>query len=100
MKPYPLRRTVQALSSLVLVMVCVHFGANPARAAEPDATPVVIRYLNDPGFVPSFVIADALGFLKGTGVHLESGGTRRVVPRLWPLWRQARSMWSAPAHLR
>ena len=74
MKPYPLRRTVQALSSLVLVMVCVHFGANPARAAEPDATPVVIRYLNDPGFVPSFVIADALGFLKGTGVHLESRG--------------------------
>lgn len=70
----PVRRTVQALFRIVLVMICAHFGADPARADDPGATPVVIRYLNDPGFVPSFVLADALGFLKGTGIRLESEG--------------------------
>jgi ABC-type nitrate/sulfonate/bicarbonate transport system substrate-binding protein len=42
--------------------------------AHPDANPVVIRYLNDPGFVPSFEIADALGFLKEEGIRIQSEG--------------------------
>jgi ABC-type nitrate/sulfonate/bicarbonate transport system substrate-binding protein len=54
--------------------ICLQFVAGPLRAATPDASPVVIRYLNDAGFVPSYEIADALGFLKETGIRLQSEG--------------------------
>ena len=44
----------------------------PAQASDPN--PVVIRYLNDPGAVRSFEIAEALGFLKDNGIRIESKG--------------------------
>jgi hypothetical protein len=53
MKRHPLRRTAQVVSSVVLAMICLQSGAGQARAGAPDANPVVIRYLNDPGFVPA-----------------------------------------------
>ncbi len=45
----PFRRTAWIVSCSVLVMICLQFSARPARA---DASPVVIRYLNDRGYVP------------------------------------------------
>ncbi len=53
---------------------CLQFGAGPVRADAPDASPVVIRYLNDRGYVPPYEIADALGFFKGKGIRFESEG--------------------------
>jgi len=32
--------------------ICLQFSADPVRADAPGATPVVIRYLNDRGYVP------------------------------------------------
>ena len=73
MKRRALRLTAQAMSSLVLGMICLQFGGSPVRAAA-DANPVVIRYLNDRGYVPPYEIADALGFFEGTGIRFESEG--------------------------
>jgi ABC-type nitrate/sulfonate/bicarbonate transport system substrate-binding protein len=80
MKRNPVRRTVQALCCIVLVMICVHFVADRVRAAAPDANPVVIRYLNDRGAVRSFEIADALGFLKEQGIRIEFEGDSSGAP--------------------
>jgi ABC-type nitrate/sulfonate/bicarbonate transport system substrate-binding protein len=74
MKRYLLRRTAQAASWVFLVMICLQFSAEPARAGAPDANPVVIRYLNDRGYVPPYEIAEALGFFKGKGTRFESEG--------------------------
>ena len=74
MKRYPPRRTAWIVSGVVLAMIGLQFGADPGQADAADANPVVIRYLNDPGFVPSFEIADALGFLKETGIRIQSEG--------------------------
>jgi ABC-type nitrate/sulfonate/bicarbonate transport system substrate-binding protein len=74
MKRHRLCRTAQVVSSVALAMICLQSGAGQARAATPDVNPVVIRYLNDPGFVPSFEIADALGFLKDKGIRIQSEG--------------------------
>jgi hypothetical protein len=93
-------RAAQIVSSVLLAMICLHFGADPARAGAPDANPVVIGYLNDPGFVPSFEIADALGFFKEKSIRIQSEGIRRAVHKVWPRWGQARSMQSASPPLR
>lgn len=69
-----LRRTAQVASTVVIAMVCGQFGADPVRAKAPDANPVVIRYMKDPGAVRAFEIADALGFFKDKGVRIESIG--------------------------
>ena len=42
------------------------------RRAHPN--PIVIRYLNDHGYVPPFELANTLGFLKGKGIRLETQG--------------------------
>ncbi|KWV47648.1 hypothetical protein AS156_19635 [Bradyrhizobium macuxiense] len=55
-------------------MACEKFIECPVRAQAPDGNQVVIRYLNDPGAVRSFEIAEALGFLKDKGIRIESKG--------------------------
>ena len=74
MPRYPLRWTAQIVSHVVLATICLQFGAGPGRADAADANPVVIRYLNDPGFVPSFEIADALGFMKDSDIRIQAAG--------------------------
>ena len=74
MKRHPLHRTAQVVSGILLAVICLVFGAALARADAPDANPVVIRYLNDRGYVPPHEIADALGFFKGKGIRVESKG--------------------------
>jgi ABC-type nitrate/sulfonate/bicarbonate transport system substrate-binding protein len=46
----------------------------PTAAATPDASAVVIRYLDDRGYVPPYELAEALGWLKGTDIRLEQEG--------------------------
>jgi hypothetical protein len=74
MNRHPLRRTAWIVSGAVFAMICLQSGAGQARAATPDANPVVIRYLNDHGFVPSFEVADA-----HSGGH--GGGTGSICRR-------------------
>jgi ABC-type nitrate/sulfonate/bicarbonate transport system substrate-binding protein len=74
MKRHWLRRTAQVVSWVIIVMVCLQSGAGQARADAPDGNPVVIRYLNDRGYVPPYEIADALGFFKDKGIRFESEG--------------------------
>jgi ABC-type nitrate/sulfonate/bicarbonate transport system substrate-binding protein len=74
MKRHPLRRAAQVAPSVVLAMICLQLGADPVRADAPDANPVVIRYLNDRGYVPPYEIADALGFFEGKGICFEAEG--------------------------
>src|SRR5690349_3648530 len=81
MKRHPLRRTALIASCVVPAMLSLPFGAGLARAESPDANPVVIRYLNDRGFVPAYELADALGFLKGKGIRLESEGYATGAPQ-------------------
>jgi ABC-type nitrate/sulfonate/bicarbonate transport system substrate-binding protein len=73
MKRHPLRRTAQVVSCVILAMICLQFGGAPVRA-DADANPVVIRYLNDRGYVPPYEIAEALGFFKDKGIRFESEG--------------------------
>jgi ABC-type nitrate/sulfonate/bicarbonate transport system substrate-binding protein len=73
MKRHPLRRTAQVVSCAILPMICLQFGGAPVRA-DADANPVVIRYLNDRGYVPPYEIAEALGFFKDKGIRFESEG--------------------------
>src|ERR1700733_11973845 len=73
MKGHPLRRTAQIASCVIAALICLQVGGTPVRA-EADANPVVIRYLNDRGYVPPYEIADALGFFKGTGIRFEAKG--------------------------
>ncbi len=81
MKRHRLRRTAQVVSSVVLAMICLQFGADPARAGAADANPVVIRHLNDAGFVASYEIADALGFFKDKGIRIQSAGDSEGSPQ-------------------
>jgi ABC-type nitrate/sulfonate/bicarbonate transport system substrate-binding protein len=74
MKRHPLRWIARVVSCVVLAMICLQFGADQARAEAPEANPVVIRYLNDRGYVPPYEIADALGFFKGKGIRFEAEG--------------------------
>ena len=64
-------------------------GGRPIHAA-PGTTPVVIRYLNDAGYVPGFEIADALGFFKDTEVRIQLEGNSPGGPESLAAWRQAR----------
>jgi ABC-type nitrate/sulfonate/bicarbonate transport system substrate-binding protein len=73
MKRHRLRRTAQIVSCAVLAVLYLQFGGAPVRA-DADADPVVIRYLNDRGYVPPYEIADALGFFKGKGIRFKSEG--------------------------
>jgi hypothetical protein len=66
-------RTVQIAFCFILAMICIHFDRGPVHAASV-ANPVVIRYLNDAGFVSSFELSDALGYLKDKGSRLEPIG--------------------------
>jgi ABC-type nitrate/sulfonate/bicarbonate transport system substrate-binding protein len=61
-------------------MVCGQFAEGPVRAQTPDGNQVVIRYLNDPGAVRAFEIADALGLFKGKGIRIESHGNSHGGP--------------------
>jgi len=80
MKRRARRLIAQAVSSLVLGLVCLQFGGSPVRA-DTDANPVVIRYLNDRGYVPPYEIAEALGFFRGTGIRFESEGDSQGGPQ-------------------
>src|SRR3984885_6580042 len=73
MKGHPLRRTAQIASCVIAALICLQVGGTPGRA-EAGANPVVIRYLNDRGYVPPYEIADALGFFKDKGIRFESEG--------------------------
>jgi ABC-type nitrate/sulfonate/bicarbonate transport system substrate-binding protein len=74
MKRHPLCRTARLAFCAVLFTTCLQFGADLVLAGGPDGNPVVIRYLNDRGYVPPFELADALGFLKGKTIRLKSEG--------------------------
>jgi len=80
MKRHPLRRAVQVVFAIVVAMVCGQFVEGPVRAQAPDGNQVVIRYLNDPGAVRAFEIADALGLFKGKGIRIESKGNSHGGP--------------------
>ena len=69
----PLRLAAQGACFVALAMISLGFAAAPVRA-DADASPVVIRYLDDRGYVPPYEIADALGFLKEKGIRLEAKG--------------------------
>jgi ABC-type nitrate/sulfonate/bicarbonate transport system substrate-binding protein len=71
MKRRHLRQTARVVSCTTLVITCLTFGL---AAVHADANPIVIRYLNDTGFVPSFEIANALGFLKATDIRIQPEG--------------------------
>jgi ABC-type nitrate/sulfonate/bicarbonate transport system substrate-binding protein len=73
MKHRPLRWTAQIVSCAVLAVLSLQFGGGPVRA-DADASAVVIRYLNDRGYVPPYEIAEALGFFKDKGIRFESEG--------------------------
>src|SRR5689334_25196780 len=77
---HPLRKTDRIVLYFVLAIISLYLGADPARAASPDANPVVIRYINDLGAVRSFELADALGLLKETGIRLEFKGYSHGAP--------------------
>jgi ABC-type nitrate/sulfonate/bicarbonate transport system substrate-binding protein len=62
------------LATLVIAAPAVAQQSPPGRADAPGANPVVIRYMNDRGYVPPFEVADGLGFLKGEGIRLELEG--------------------------
>jgi ABC-type nitrate/sulfonate/bicarbonate transport system substrate-binding protein len=66
--------------AMASIGICLQFRAGPVRAADPDATPVVIRYLNDLGAVRGFEIADALGYLKEKGIRIEFKGYSHGAP--------------------
>jgi len=80
MRLHLLCQAIRIGSCLLLAAMCLGIGADPARAEGPDANPVVIRYLNDPGAVRSFEIADALGYLKEKGIRLEFKGYSHGAP--------------------
>lgn len=80
MRVHLLRQAIRIGSRLLLAAMCVGIGAGPAPAEGPDANPVVIRYLNDPGAVRSFEIADALGYLKKKGIRIEFKGYSHGAP--------------------
>ena len=73
MKRHSLHRTAHVVTGAVLAVICLQFCGVPVRA-DADTNPVVIRYLNDRGYVPPYEIADALGFFKGKGIRFESEG--------------------------
>ncbi len=74
MKRHPLCPIARVAFCAVLLLIGLQFGAGPALAGSPDADTVVIRYLNDRGYVPPYELADALGLLKGKAIRLESKG--------------------------
>jgi len=74
MKAHSPRRAALTACYILLALVSVSIGATPVPAETPETDPVVIRYLNDRGYVPPFEIADALGLLEGTGVRLKLEG--------------------------
>lgn len=80
MRCYPLRLTIPRGSCLLLALICLGIGAGAAPAETPDANPLVIRYLNDPGAVRGFEIADALGYFKGKGIRIEFKGYSHGAP--------------------
>jgi hypothetical protein len=57
--------------------ICLQFAARSARA-DAAGGPMVIRYLNDRGYVPPYEIADDLGFLNGKAFALSPKGIRRA----------------------
>jgi ABC-type nitrate/sulfonate/bicarbonate transport system substrate-binding protein len=69
-------RSVLAVWSIALVLAGLCLGVHRARAAAaPNAEPaMVIRYLAGYGYVTSFEVAEALGWLKAKGIRLESVG--------------------------
>jgi ABC-type nitrate/sulfonate/bicarbonate transport system substrate-binding protein len=73
MKCHLRRRAAWIMSCVVLVVLYLQFGGSPVRA-DADANPVIIRYLNDRGYVPPYEIAEALGFFEGKGIRFESEG--------------------------
>jgi ABC-type nitrate/sulfonate/bicarbonate transport system substrate-binding protein len=74
MKRHPLRRAVQVAFAIVVAMVCEQFVEGQVRAQADDGNQVVIRYLNDPGAVRSFELAEALGYLRDKGIRIEPKG--------------------------
>src|SRR3984885_12064461 len=73
MKCHLRRRASWIMSCVVLVVLYLQFGGSPVRA-DADANPVIVRYLNDRGYVPPYEIAEALGFFEGKGIRFESEG--------------------------
>jgi ABC-type nitrate/sulfonate/bicarbonate transport system substrate-binding protein len=69
-------RSVLAVGSIALVLAGGSFSLNRARAAgaqHPDQA-TVIRYLAGYGYVATYEVAEALGWLREKGIRLESEG--------------------------
>jgi hypothetical protein len=82
----------------IFAVICLHFGGDLAHA-DAEAKPVVIRYLNDRGYVPPHEIAEALGFFKGRAFASNPRGIHQAGRKVWPRWRQARSTSQVPLPL-
>lgn len=74
MKLRPLNRSRRFILLVVFATICLHLGAECVHADTPNARPLVIRYLSSRGYVTTFEVADALGFLKEKGIRIESEG--------------------------
>ncbi len=61
-------------AAAVALLIAFSSGAGWADAAKPPGQVMVIRFFEDPGFIPPFQIAGALGWLKQKGIELKSAG--------------------------
>lgn len=70
------RTALVLLSSIAVVVAGPNLAVGRARAAEPRGTDktTVIRYLAGYGYVTTFEVADALGWLRQKGIRLEPEG--------------------------
>ena len=80
----------QGVGFIALASICVSFAAASVRA-DVETSPIVIRYLNDRGYVPPYEIANALGLFNGKGIRLKSEEIPRADRKAWPRWQQAKS---------
>jgi ABC-type nitrate/sulfonate/bicarbonate transport system substrate-binding protein len=65
-----------AITSITLVLAGQSLAVNRARAADPqsEGQATVIRYLAGYGYVATYEVAEALGWLRKNGIRLESEG--------------------------
>ena len=71
----PTNRSLPSRRNIVVTGLVIGLQLNTRSVwADTSANPLVIRYLDDSGYVPSYEIADALGFFNGTGIRLEAEG--------------------------
>jgi ABC-type nitrate/sulfonate/bicarbonate transport system substrate-binding protein len=67
------RRSVLAVWSIAFVLAAQCLAVDRARAQNAEQ-PTVIRYLAGNGYVATYEVAEALGWLREKGIRLESAG--------------------------